>query len=112
MVCMDAFIVSHTSMEIELASQEQADRFLPPCEVPHRLDPAHPVTVGGMAFPQETLTHRMDLDQAIRQVPAVLDEHRTHSGRCSAARWRVRCSFTTPRMPIVFSLLPARSPSR
>ncbi|MBT8047871.1 MAG: pyruvate ferredoxin oxidoreductase [Xanthomonadales bacterium] len=78
MVCMDAFIVSHTSMEIELASQEQADRYLPPCEIPHHLDPAHPVTVGGMAFPQETLTHRMDLDQAIRQVPAVLEEHRAH----------------------------------
>ena len=26
MVCMDAFIVSHTSMEIELATQEQTDR--------------------------------------------------------------------------------------
>jgi pyruvate/2-oxoacid:ferredoxin oxidoreductase alpha subunit len=76
MVCMDAFIVSHTSMEVELATQEQADRFLPPCSVPHHLDPDHPVTVGGMAFPQETLTHRLDLDAAMRQVPAVLDEHR------------------------------------
>src|SRR5210317_2376482 len=40
MVCMDAFIVSHTSMETELATQEQADRFLPPCEIPQRLDNA------------------------------------------------------------------------
>ncbi len=75
MVCMDAFITSHTSMEIELPSQEQADRFLPPCSIPHRLDPQHPVTVGGMTFPQETLTHRMDLDTAMRSVPAVLEEH-------------------------------------
>jgi len=76
MVCMDAFIVSHTSMEVDLATQEQADRFLPPCEVPHHLDPGHPVTVGGMAFPQETLTHRLDLDEAMRQVPQALEEHR------------------------------------
>jgi len=76
MVCMDAFIVSHTSMEIELATQEQADRFLPPCEVPQRLDSGHPFTTGGMTFPQDTLTHRFELDQAIRAVPAVLDEHR------------------------------------
>ena len=76
MVCMDAFIVSHTSMEVELATQEQADHFLPSCEIPHRLNPEHPVTVGGMAFPQETLTHRQDLDTAMRQVPAALDEHR------------------------------------
>jgi pyruvate/2-oxoacid:ferredoxin oxidoreductase alpha subunit len=76
MVCMDAFIVSHTSMETELATQEQVDRFLPHCEVPHRIDNAHPVTIGGMALPQETLTHRMDLDVAIGQVPAVFEEHR------------------------------------
>lgn len=76
MVCMDAFIVSHTSMEIELATQEQADRFLPPCDVPHRIDPAHPVTLGGMAFPQETLSHRLELDETLARVPAVLEEHR------------------------------------
>jgi pyruvate/2-oxoacid:ferredoxin oxidoreductase alpha subunit len=76
MVCMDAFIVSHTSMEIELATQQQVDRFLPPCEVPQRLDSALPVTIGGMTFPQETLSQRLDLDEALRRVPAVLEEHR------------------------------------
>jgi pyruvate/2-oxoacid:ferredoxin oxidoreductase alpha subunit len=76
MVCMDAFIVSHTSMEVELATQEQVDRFLPPCRVPHRLDAEHPVTVGGMAFPQETLSQRLELDESMRRVPAVLEEHR------------------------------------
>jgi len=76
MVCMDAFIVSHTSMEIELATQEQVDRFLPSCDVPQRLDAAHPVTVGGMLLPQETLSQRMDLHEALRRVPEVLEEHR------------------------------------
>jgi pyruvate/2-oxoacid:ferredoxin oxidoreductase alpha subunit len=77
MVCMDAFIVSHTSMEIELATQEQVDRFLPDCKIPHRLNPRKPVTVGGMTTPQDTLTHRADLDEALRRVPSVLDEHRS-----------------------------------
>jgi pyruvate/2-oxoacid:ferredoxin oxidoreductase alpha subunit len=76
MVCMDAFIVSHTAMETELATQEQVDRFLPPCRIPHRLDDAHPVTIGGMASPQDTLSQRLELDEAMRRVPAVLDEHR------------------------------------
>jgi pyruvate/2-oxoacid:ferredoxin oxidoreductase alpha subunit len=76
MVCMDAFIVSHTSMEVELATQEQVDRFLPPCVVPHHLDPEHPVTVGGLALPPETLSQRMELDEAMRRVPGVLEEHR------------------------------------
>jgi pyruvate/2-oxoacid:ferredoxin oxidoreductase alpha subunit len=76
MVCMDAFIISHTSMEIELASQQQADRYLPPCELPHRLDRSHPFTVGGMAMPQETLSHRLELDEAMRRVPQTLEQHR------------------------------------
>lgn len=76
MVCMDAFIVSHTATEVELVTQEQADHFLPPCRIPHQLDPQHPVTVGGMAFPKETLSHRLELDEAMRRVPAVMEEHR------------------------------------
>ena len=78
MVCMDAFIVSHTAMETELASQEQLDRFLPPCQVPHHVDLDRPFTAGGMSFPQETLSQRLDLDEAMMRVPAVLEEHRGH----------------------------------
>jgi len=78
MVCMDAFIVSHTSMETELATQEQLDRFLPPCHVPHQMDLNHPFTAGGMSFPQETLSQRVDLDEAMSRVPAVMEEHRGH----------------------------------
>ena len=59
-------------------SQDQVDRFLPPCEVPHRIDTGHPVTMGGMTLPQETLAHRMELNQAMKQVPAVLEEHRAN----------------------------------
>jgi pyruvate/2-oxoacid:ferredoxin oxidoreductase alpha subunit len=77
MICMDAFIVSHTSAETELATQDQVDRFLPVCEVPHRLDHDRPFTVGGMAYPLETLSQRKDLDEAIATVPAVLEEQRS-----------------------------------
>ena len=76
MVCMDAFIVSHTAMEVDLATQEQVDRYLPPCDVPHRIDDGHPVTIGGMSFPQDTLSQRVELDEVFARVPAALEEHR------------------------------------
>ena len=76
MVCMDGFIISHTSMEVELANQEQVDRFLPACNIPHHLDANHPATMGGMTFPQETLAHRAELHAAMKRVPAVFEEHR------------------------------------
>jgi pyruvate/2-oxoacid:ferredoxin oxidoreductase alpha subunit len=78
MVCMDAFIVSHTSMETVLGNQAQADRYLPICDVPHRLDGDHPVAVGALAWPQETLSQRMDLHEAMLRVPSALDEHRAY----------------------------------
>jgi len=76
MVCMDAFIISHTSMEIDLATQDQVDAFLPLCDIPHRIDNAHPTTVSGMALPQDTMSQRLDIHEAMARVPAVLDEQR------------------------------------
>ena len=76
MVCMDGFIISHTAMEVELADQAQADRYLPHCEVPQRIDSGHPVTMGGMTCPQETRAHRKEMHEAMQRVPAALEEHR------------------------------------
>ena len=76
MVCMDAFIVSHTAMETELPTQPRVDQYLPACNIPHRIDGEHPFTTGGMTFPRETLSQRLDLHEAMERVPAVLEEHR------------------------------------
>jgi len=76
MVIMDAFIMSHTQMNTELPEQELVDRFLPPCDVPHRLTHDHPVTIGGLAWPQETMSMRVDIDEAFARVPAIYEEHR------------------------------------
>ena len=76
MVCMDAFIVSHTQGETELATQEQADRLLPVLDLPHRLDDLHPTAIGAMVWPDATVSHRMDIQDAMDRVPAVYDECR------------------------------------
>jgi len=76
MVCMDAFIVSHTQGETDLASQEDADRFLPDLDLPHRLDPHHPRALGSMIWPNQTTSMRMEVQEAMDRVPALLDECR------------------------------------
>ncbi len=76
MVCMDAFVMSHTQMETELPDQELVDRFLPTFELPHRLRHEHPVTIGGLAWPQETMSQRLDVDEAMARVPKVFEECR------------------------------------
>ena len=38
MVCLEAFVVSHFMEPVEIPDQDQVDRFLPPLNLPHRLD--------------------------------------------------------------------------
>lgn len=76
MVCMDAFIVSHTQGETDMPSQEQVDRYLPDLDLPHRLDPDNPKTLGGLIWPDVTTSLRLEVHEAMLRVPEVLDEAR------------------------------------
>jgi len=74
MVAEDGFVTSHTLMGVDLPEQALVDKYLPPCNVPHRVNHEHPVTVGGLTWPRETEHHRVEVQQAMEQVPAVLAE--------------------------------------
>lgn len=74
MVAMDGFVTSHTQMVVDLPEQKLVDRYLPHCRVPHRLRHDHPTTIGGLTWPRETEHHRIEIQQAMEQVPAVLKE--------------------------------------
>jgi pyruvate/2-oxoacid:ferredoxin oxidoreductase alpha subunit len=74
MIAEDGFITSHTQMIVDLPEQELVDRYLPKCDVPHRLNFSHPATVGGLTWPRETEHHRIEIQQAMERVPQVLGE--------------------------------------
>lgn len=76
LVCMDAFIVSHTQGETDLPEQEAVDRYLPELELPHRLDHADPKTLGGLIWPDVTTSMRLEIHEAMERVPAVWEECR------------------------------------
>ncbi len=76
LVCMDAFIVSHTQTGTDLPAQSDVDRFLPDLDLPHRLRLHEARTIGGLAWPHEGLSMRLEIDEAMRRVPAVYDECR------------------------------------
>jgi pyruvate/2-oxoacid:ferredoxin oxidoreductase alpha subunit len=42
MVCFDGYVLSHTEMPVDVPSQEDVDRFLPPYKAHTILDPANP----------------------------------------------------------------------
>ncbi len=74
LVALDGFVTSHTQMVVDLPEQELVDRYLPHCEIPHQLRSDHPTTIGGLTWPRETEHHRVELQQAMEQVPSVLTE--------------------------------------
>jgi len=74
MVCMDAFIVSHTQAETHLPEQVLVDRYLPPLVLPHRMRHDRPTTLGGLAWPHESMSQRFEIDHAMKRVPARLEE--------------------------------------
>ncbi len=76
MVCLDAFVMSHTQMETELPEQALVDRYLPPLDLPHRLRHEQPTTLGGLVWPLEATSQRLEIDQAMRRVPQVYEECR------------------------------------
>ena len=68
MVCQDAFVLSHTMMPTDLPDQETVDRFLPPLDLPHRVD-ERPRTIGGLDAPHEAEVHRREMSVAMARVP-------------------------------------------
>jgi pyruvate/2-oxoacid:ferredoxin oxidoreductase alpha subunit len=76
LVAMDAFIVSHTQMETQFPEQAQVDHFLPCLDLPHRMRHEHPTTMGGLVWPHEATSQRLEIDGAMARVPEVLEECR------------------------------------
>ena len=76
LTCMDAFIVSHTQTETALPEQSEVDRFLPDLDLPHRMHYDEARTLGGLAWPHEELSMRLEIDDAMKCVPDVYQECR------------------------------------
>ena len=76
LTCMDAFIVSHTQTGTDLPDQADVDQYLPDLDLPHRMHPGEARTIGGLAWPHEGLSMRLEIDEAMRRVPEVYEECR------------------------------------
>jgi len=51
MVCMDGFILTHGIETVDMPTQEQVDKFLPPYKALYKLDVDNPQTLGPLADP-------------------------------------------------------------
>lgn len=68
MVNLEGFVLSHTSMPVEIHDQEKVDEFLPPYDPPHYImDPykSPPIIVGNLAFPWDYSKMRISIQKAM-----------------------------------------------
>jgi pyruvate/2-oxoacid:ferredoxin oxidoreductase alpha subunit len=85
MVCLDGFILSHTSAQVEIPDQDKVDTFLPPFNPLIMLDQDNPFAHGSLTDSNGIWEQRMSLIQgfqnALRIIPKVFAEYTEKIGR-------------------------------
>ncbi len=65
MVCLDGFTLSHVFEPVEIPEQKEVDSFLPAYEPLYKLDPAKPVSMGPIAFPNSFMEFKHQQQKAM-----------------------------------------------
>lgn len=78
MVCMDGFILTHGIETVDMPSQEQVDKFLPPYKALYKLDVDNPVTLGPLVDPDAYMEARYAIqktqEEALKFIPKVISD--------------------------------------
>jgi pyruvate ferredoxin oxidoreductase alpha subunit len=74
MVCMDGFVLTHSFDPVELISQEQADKFLPPFKPEYYLTPKNPLTFGTMVGPEAYMETRYFIEKTMHASLQVISD--------------------------------------
>jgi len=86
MVCMDGFVLTHTLEPIDILSQEEVDRFLPPYRFRRALDPLNPLTIGNLVTPEyyseARYAHHQAILRAQEEIIAADRDWNKITGRC------------------------------
>jgi pyruvate ferredoxin oxidoreductase alpha subunit len=85
MVCMDGFILTHGIETVDMPSQEQVDKFLPPYKALYKLDVDNPLTLGPLADPDYYMEARYAIHATQKKVlellPKITAEYAKATGR-------------------------------
>jgi len=75
MIGLDAFIVSHTAVPVDVPDQAAVDSFLPKNRVPgFLLDVENPKTMGNLAYPEWNMEFRYQMEEAMKRASRKIAE--------------------------------------
>ncbi|HEC69457.1 MAG TPA: pyruvate ferredoxin oxidoreductase [Candidatus Omnitrophica bacterium] len=86
MVCMDGYILTHGMEVVDIPSQEQVDKFLPPYNPPYKLDIDNPLSLGLLGDPTVYMETRYAIqdtlnNDVLKLIPQVSSEFESIFGR-------------------------------
>ena len=85
MICLDGFILSHTSAQVDIPAQEDVDDFLPPFKPLAMLDPDDPFAHGSLTDSEGIWEQRMSLIDGFENsriiIPKIFQEYYDKFGR-------------------------------
>jgi len=85
MVCMDGFILTHGIETVDMPTQEQVDKFLPPYKALYKLDVDDPVTLGPLVDPESYMETRFAIqkthEEALGLIPKIASDFSKSFGR-------------------------------
>lgn len=73
MVNLDGFVLTHTYEAVEIPSQEQADKFLPPFKTENRMDFDNPKNMAFSAGPDSNMEFKLQQHKAMLDSKAVIE---------------------------------------
>ena len=68
MICMDGYTLTHGIETLDLPTQEQVDKFLPPYKALYKLDPENPLTLGPLVDPDSYMETRFAIQETLKEV--------------------------------------------
>lgn len=74
MIILDAFVLSHTSEQVDIPDQTLVDKFLPPFELNTKLDVNQPHAYGGLTSPDHYFEIRYKIQKAHQEALSVINQ--------------------------------------
>ncbi|MFH1655955.1 MAG: pyruvate ferredoxin oxidoreductase, partial [Candidatus Omnitrophota bacterium] len=85
MVNLDGYVLTHGLEVVDMPSQEQVDKFLPPYKPLYKLDVSDPITLGCLATPEHYMETRIAIqkthEEVLELIPKVASEFKKVFGR-------------------------------
>jgi len=87
MVCFDGFYLSHSTEPVEVLSQKEVAKFLPPLKLKYMLTPKKPITMGAWTTSDFYMEFKAQQEEAMKNAVAVIKEVNEEYGRLFGRRY-------------------------